>query len=235
MRGDAPRQRDDVDAVIGLVSTLPSRVFVVDDPLDPVHGRLVEFLFNQVVFKRTSPQIGADTDIDEVGIRGRAVEVGLCAACINARRSSHAHAGRAVLVSVVGVVCSIGFSSPSRRADRIGVNITHGIVACDEFLAQPRVLVVDARVHHSDVHVSARVAQIPRTHGVETGIACLHGRCLDVTVEDHRTVAFNHHNIVKSCEIVRQGGVDLTQQHRIHGVDHVNHREVHRFEFIEVR
>ena len=52
--GDAPRERDDVDAVAVLIRALPGRVLVVDDPLQAVHGRFVELLFNQVILKRAS-------------------------------------------------------------------------------------------------------------------------------------------------------------------------------------
>ena len=111
------------------------------------------------------------------------------------------------------------------------MNITHGVVTCDEFLIQSRVLVVNTRVHHGDVHISARVSQIPGTHGVKTGVACFHSRCLDVTVEHDTSVAFHHHHILKRCKFEDQTGVDLTEQYGVHRFNDVDHAEVHEIQF----
>ena len=67
---DAPRERDDVDAVIGFVGALPGGVAVVDDPLQPVHGRFIELLSEQVILERSCAGVGADANVHEVGVRG---------------------------------------------------------------------------------------------------------------------------------------------------------------------
>ncbi len=68
--GDAPRERDDVDAVVGFISALPGGIAIVDDPLQAVHGRFVELLSEQVILERTGSGIGADADVHEVGVGG---------------------------------------------------------------------------------------------------------------------------------------------------------------------
>ncbi len=70
----------------------------------------------------------------------------------------------------------------------------------------------------------------PRSHGVSR----LDRRCLDVAVKHDVAVPFHHHHVLKSGELEHKGRIDLTQQDRIHGLDHINHAEVHRFEFGEV-
>jgi len=69
VRGDSPRKRDDVDAVIGFISALPGRVAIVNDPLQTVHGRFIELLSEQVILERPGSGIGADADVHEVGVR----------------------------------------------------------------------------------------------------------------------------------------------------------------------
>ena len=41
------------------------------------------------------------------------------------------------------------------------------------------------------------------------------------------SVALNHHDVVKRCQLKGQGGIDLTQENRIHGLDDVDHGQVH--------
>ena len=64
MAGDAPRERDDVDAVLRFIGPGPCVVFVVDDPLQAVHGRFVEFLCDEIPSKGPGRR-QADAHVDE--------------------------------------------------------------------------------------------------------------------------------------------------------------------------
>ena len=121
----------------------------------------------QVVLKRPSACIRADTNVHEVGIGGRAVEIGLRTAGVDTGGGSHAHAGGAVLVTVIGVVGPVGFSNATSRARRVAMEVAHSIVSGDEFLIEAGVFVVHTRVNHRDVDVLAREAQVPCADGIE--------------------------------------------------------------------
>ncbi len=221
VRGDAPRERNDVNAEVVFTRTLPLGVLVVNDPLQTVHGGFVELLFDDVVLKGARSKVGADTDIDQISIRGRTVKLRLRAAGVHAGCCRHAHASRAVLVTVVGVVGSVGFSGTARHTDWVGVNVTHRIKPGNEFLVQTGVLVVHTRVDHGDVDAFSRDAQIPCTHGIDAGIHRLHGWRLDITVQHHTTVLFHHGHIVQLGNRWCHGSINEAQEHCIHGVDDV--------------
>ena len=170
VRRDAPRQGDDVNAVTRFVGALPGGVFVVNDPLEAVHGGFVKFLFDHVILKRTCAQIRSDANIDEVSVGRSPVEIGLSPAGIDASCGRHAHARRSVLVSVVGIERAVGFAEPAARknADWIRRRVADSIVSSNELLTQARVFVIHAGVDHGNVHVCTPEPEVPSTDGVET-------------------------------------------------------------------
>ena len=112
-------------------------------------------MLNDVILKRSGAQVRANPNVDKVSIGCRAVEVGLRPTGVHARGGSHAHAGRSVLIGVVRIVGSIGLTSTSSDASRVGVNITHGVKSSNEFLVEAGVFVVNTRVDHGDVDALA--------------------------------------------------------------------------------
>ena len=109
------------------------------------------------------------------------------------------------------------------------MDVAHGIVASDELLVQSRMFVIDTRVHHGDVDVGTGEAEVPRTHGVETGIAGFDSRRLNVAVEDDVSIALDHDHIIKVSELEGQRGIKLAKQDRIHGFNDINDGQVHAF------
>ena len=51
--------------MLRFIGTGPSVVFVVDDPLQAVHGRFVEFLCDEVILEGACADVRADAHIDE--------------------------------------------------------------------------------------------------------------------------------------------------------------------------
>ena len=121
----------------------------------------------QVVLKRPCACIRADTNVHEVGIGGRTVEIGLRTAGVNTGGGSHTHAGGAVLVTVIGVVGPVGFPNATSRARRVCMEVANRIIPRDEFLIEAGVFVVHTRVDHCDVHVFARETKVPCADGIE--------------------------------------------------------------------
>ena len=139
-----------------------------------------------------------------------------------------------MLVAVIRVVSAIGLTRPACCAQRVGVDVAHGIVAGDEFLIQSRMFIIDTRVHHGDVDVGTGEAEVPRTHGVEGGIAGFDSRRLDVAVEDEVTVALDHDHIIKVSELEGQRSIELTKQDGIHGFNDIHDGQVHAFKDCKV-
>ncbi len=114
------------------------------------------------------------------------------------------------------------------------MEVAHGVIAGNEFLVQAGVFVVHARVDHGDVNAFAGISQVPGAHGIEGGIASLDRRCLDVAVEGDLPVTLNHDHIVQRGKLGHHGGVHLTEEHGVHRLNHVNHRQIQRFERLEM-
>jgi len=196
--GYPPREGDDIDTILTFISTSPSIVFVIDDPLQAVHGRFIEFLCEQVVLKRACSSIRTNSNIDECGIRCRTVEIGLLTIRIKTSGCSHAHACCSVLMPIVRVETSIGFSRPKTRThtSRVCVKIAYSIIPSDKLLVETRMFIINTRIDHGDYNTISSHTQVPCT-GIERRVSSLYSRCLNISVEVNFTVSLNHDHIVK--------------------------------------
>jgi hypothetical protein len=115
--------------------------------------------------------------------------------------SGHAHAGRPVLVPIVGVKRTVFRPATGGHAlVNHAVQEADGIVASHELLVQSRVFVVDAGVDHGDHDTFAADAKVPcpiRVHGGRTGFD---RRSLHIAPKHQLSVRFNHHDIVEGPE-----------------------------------
>ena len=234
MRSNSPRQGKDVNTIIGAVSILPCRIFVINNPLNPVHSRFIELLFNSSVFKRTRSRISSDSNIDKCSIRCCSIEFSLRTAGIKTGCSRHAHASGAVLISVIGVVGSIGLSSASCSTSWVGMKITYCVVTCNEFLIQTGMLVIDSSVDHGDVDTCTRDAEVPSTNRIQTRITSLDGEGLNISEEDDMAVFLNHHHIFKSGKGWSKRSIDLAQEYAVNRFDDINNVQSKLFKSIEM-
>ena len=187
MRSDAPREGNDVDAVLRLISSIhPLRILVVNDPLKTVHCRFIEFLLENIVFERPGACVRTNSNINQCCVRCRTIESSLLTVGIDSCCSSHTHASCTVLVPVIRVKRTIGFTQSTASSDANWIRrcVTHCVIACDKFFIEPGVFVIDTGIDHCDVDSSTADTQVPCTLWVNRRIACFDCGCLNIPVEN---------------------------------------------------
>ena len=96
------------------------------------------------------------------------------------------------------------------------VQEAHGVVSCDKFLVQPRVLVVHAGVHHGDDDAFAADAEVPRALWVDRRRTRLDRWRLHVAPKDQFAIGFDHDHVIKGAQSGNHAGVHLTEQEGVH-------------------
>ena len=134
MRSNSPRKRDDVNSIFTFFGTCPCIIFVINNPLQSIHRRFVKFLGKKIIFERSCPSIGSDTNINKGCIWCRSIEVSLFTVRIDSCSSGHSHTSSTVLITIVWVVASILDSPPGKNTSWVGVYKANSIVACYKFL-----------------------------------------------------------------------------------------------------
>ena len=88
--------------------------------------------------------------------------------------------------------------------------------------------IIHTSVDHSDVDASTAYAQIPRALRIDRGVARFDSRRLNIAVEHHGTIVFDHHNIGEACKCWGKSSINLAKKHSVHRFNDVIDSQVER-------